>query len=340
MTSSHELSSLPPSSLIVPSRNRPRLLLETIESVLAGDELPSEIVVVDQSDQPHPSLRNLRTDRDCRLRYFWSSSRGVCRARNEGIAVADHDCLVLIDDDIRVTAAWYGELVRTLAESGSDAVVTGRVLPGLAEQPGGFVPALVTAEEGHVYEGKINTDVLVTCHMAMRRSIWEQVGGFDERLGPGTRFPAADDNDYGFQTLEAGYRILYAPGPVVYHRAWRSRSDYLNLRWAYGRGKGGYYAKHASLGDPYMLRRMAGDVAIRVVRFPWRLLHRPDLAVGDLVYALGVLYGTAEWLLTGQAKRPANRSRREMLSALQLGEPVDTRPEGMPLAEANRLGEG
>jgi hypothetical protein len=40
------------SSLVICSRNRRAMLGDTIRSVLRGTELPSEIVVVDQSDQP------------------------------------------------------------------------------------------------------------------------------------------------------------------------------------------------------------------------------------------------------------------------------------------------
>jgi hypothetical protein len=72
---------------------------------------------------------------------------------------------------------------------------------------------------------------------------------------------------------------------------------FLPLRWTYGRGKGGFYGKHFGVRDLYIARRMAADIGLRVVRFPWRFLHRPKLAVGDLVFVLGVLSGCCEWRL-------------------------------------------
>jgi hypothetical protein len=65
-----------PSSLIICSRNRPRLLLDTVESVLAGEELPTEIVVVDQGDEQHAELAQLGTIDGCDVRYLWRPSRG------------------------------------------------------------------------------------------------------------------------------------------------------------------------------------------------------------------------------------------------------------------------
>jgi GT2 family glycosyltransferase len=123
------------------------------------------------------------------------------------------------------------------------------------------------------------------------------VGGFDARLGAGSRFPAADDNDLGFRLLKAGYEIVYAPQAVVYHRAWRPASEYLVMRWRYGRGKGGFYAKHLPTEPRYMLGRIACDVGRRALGFFGRLRRDPRGAAGDVVYSLGVMVGVIQWSL-------------------------------------------
>jgi GT2 family glycosyltransferase len=175
-------------------------------------------------------------------------------------------------------------------------VVTGRVLPTDEGGRGGFVPSLVSGEVPRVYAGRLNTDVLAAGHMAMYRSTFESIGPFDEVLGAGARFPASDDNDYGYRLLAAGFQIRYVPEAVVYHRAWRRSSDYWRLRWNYGRGKGGFYAKHMRARDRHMLARLVRDVGLRLIRFPWRFLHRPRLALGDLPYVSGVVTGVFDWL--------------------------------------------
>jgi GT2 family glycosyltransferase len=134
--------------------------------------------------------------------------------------------------------------------------------------------------------------------------VFQAVGPFDERLGVGARFGAAEDNDFGFRVLEAGYQIVYAPDAVIYHRAWRGTEDFLPTWWRYGRGKGGYYAKYASLRDPYLLGRCFRDVGLRLIRFPWRFAHQPRLALKDLAYAFGVLSAAIEWTWT-ERRTPA-----------------------------------
>jgi GT2 family glycosyltransferase len=290
--------SLPPTSLIICSRDRPRMLLETVESVLQGTTLPTELIVIDQSTQRHAQLSDLVGDDRCRLRYVWSDAVGLSRARNLGLAAASHAIVAFTDDDMRVAPDWYAALIGALIQAGPGTVTTGRVLAGAPEAPGTFVPALVTSDLPRVSEGRIGTDVLAGCQFAMYRSVFDAVGQFDERLGVGARFPAAEDNDFGFRLLEAGYSTAYIPGAVIYHRAWRTGGEYLPKRWAYGRGQGGFYAKFASLRDPYVLRRACWDVGLHLVRFPWRSLHRPRLALGDLAYALGIVAGAAEWTVT------------------------------------------
>ena len=55
-----------------------------------------------------------------------------------------------------------------------------------------------------------------------------------------------------FRLLEAGYRIVYSPEAVLFHRAWRTPQSYLPLRWAYGVALGGFFAKHLTLRDRWI----------------------------------------------------------------------------------------
>jgi GT2 family glycosyltransferase len=210
--------------------------------------VPNEIVVVDQSDALQSTLARLATDRSCEIRYLWTQSVGLSRGNNTGIASSRNDILVFTHDDVLVTPSWYLTLVQTLVEAGRRAVVTGQVLPTPQEQTGSFVQTVRVSDVPALYKGRIGTDVLIPFNMAMYRSAVDEIGDFDERLGPGTSFPAAEDNDYGFRLLEAGYRIIYVPDALLYHRAWRSKRDYLPLRWSYGRGQGAFYANISACG--------------------------------------------------------------------------------------------
>ncbi len=289
---------LPPTSLIIPSRNRPRLLGELVAAILDGDEVPSEMVIVDDSDCPNEHLAHLATARDCEVRYLWTRSTGLSRANNTGVAAARHDLLIFAQDDILVTPAWFGTIARALIEAGPQSVVTGQVRPGIAETAGAFAPSTVAGEEPVIYQGRTGKDVLFAQNMAMYRRTITEIGPFDERLGPGTPFPAAEDNDYALRLLERGYRIVYVPQAVVSHRAWRTESDYLPLRWNYGVARGAFYAKHLTLRDRFILRRMARDIAIHAAIFPRRFRSERRRSYGAATLVLGIFYGAIKWTLT------------------------------------------
>jgi GT2 family glycosyltransferase len=291
-----EAVSFPLASLIVCSRNRPGLLVETVESILQADEVPAELIIVDQSDSPHPSMSTHTTSRPCSLRYLWTDSRGKSQACNAGIAAARHPILVFTDDDVRVARNWLRTIVQALVNAPVRSVVTGQVRPAEPDKQGGFAPSTKVDPTPAVYQGRIRQDVLYF-NMALWRSAFDEVGRMDERLGPGTSFPGAEDNDFGFRLLEAGYHIIYIPEAIVYHSAWRSDADYLALRWGYGRGQGAFFAKYLSLRDRYMLWRMIKSLKDHLLGFARCLPHQRRLAYGNAIYFLGLVTAAAQWLL-------------------------------------------
>jgi GT2 family glycosyltransferase len=45
-------------------------------------------------------------------------------------------------------------------------------------------------------------------YLAITDSAWEQLGGFDEMLGPGGAFPGGDEGDFAIRALAAGWCML------------------------------------------------------------------------------------------------------------------------------------
>jgi GT2 family glycosyltransferase len=280
----------PDVSVIICSRNRPSLLLGGVRSVLSGDCVPLEIVVVDQSDVANDAVGEISE----RVQYVPSKTVGAGRARNIGIRSSRGALLAFIDDDVVVHTTWLGILIDALVQLGPCGVVTGKVRDA---SPGAdtFAPSTREDDDSVVFSGSTFKDVLFTGNMALFRSTINAVGYFDERLGPGTAFPAAEDNDFGLRLLRAGYRLQYVPDAKVDHIGWRSRNEYLPLQWRYGKGQGAYYAKHLSIREP--------RIAIRLVRD----LVRPFLSsvvciwkkerFGGAFFSVGVGVGCTQWLI-------------------------------------------
>jgi GT2 family glycosyltransferase len=291
-------------SVIVGTRNRPDFVLTLVESIFAGEVLPAEVIIIDQSDEPHPVLPSRSGPPGCEIWYHHSVSVGVSRARNQGLRLARYPIVVLTDDDMVVPPEWLRSMVLGLHDAGPNSVICGQVLDVKDGAHPGFAASLRSDRERVVYSRPgLRADVLYTGNMGLWRSLAEAVGEFDERLGPGTAFPAAEDGDYGLRILRGGYRIVYEPRVVSYHRAWRSEPDLLRLYVGYGIGQGAFYMKHILQANPVACFRLANDVVRSLLSQPYWWLRSPRRAREKLYFAHGVVRGAVRW-----ARRHALRS--------------------------------
>ena len=288
MAAAVRLASLPAISVVIPTRDRPQLLLETVESILAGERLPAEIVVADQSTGQRAELPR-RADVD--VVHLRLDSAGLSRGRNAAIAAARHDVLVFTDDDVLVEPDWLGVLVDALLAAPPRTAVTGTVRPGAT---GGHVPSVTHRTQPEVFTGRPFADPLFPNNMALRRQAFDEVGLFDERLGAGGEFPSAEDSDLGYRLLEAGYAIAFVPGAVLYHRGVRRGRELVALDWAYGRGQGAFYAKHMSMSDRHVMRRFRRNVAFRLRRIA-PIVRGDRRAAREGVYLAGLIVGSLQW---------------------------------------------
>ena len=297
-------------SLILSTRNRAAFALAAVRAIIDGHLVPNEIVVVDQSDIENLEFSTWTVDPRCSLRYLWKPARGLSLGRNTGIAASTGQILLFIDDDVLVPPEWCGRIVTSLRRAGERAVVTGRTVGGEPEVSGAFAPSLHLDPHPTVHRGRPGRDVLLPMNMALYRVRICVVGGFDERLGVGTRFRPQRTTISGSGCSRRGLTWSTIPRSSWCTRAWRGPQALLPLRWAYGRGQGAYYVKHWSWRDRYMLRRMGWDVGRHLKRALRRLRAEPQAARADVVYSLAVLTGSVPVAVAQADRTPGTEGDR------------------------------
>ncbi|HEX7148487.1 MAG TPA: HAD-IIIA family hydrolase [Actinomycetota bacterium] len=142
---------------------------------------------------------------------------GPAAARNLGWRRAAAEWVAFLDDDVVPGPTWLADLARDLAGLGAEVAASqGRVRVPL---PPGRRP---TDWERNVRG--LETARWATADMVYRRSVLEEVGGFDER------FPRAyrEDADLGLRVVRAGHRIV-AGRRVVAHPV-RAAGGLVSLR--------------------------------------------------------------------------------------------------------------
>lgn len=283
----------PRAGVVISTRSNARLARAAVESVLAGGTRPDELILVDQSPELDPLVAELGASDGVTVLH--STTIGLSAGQNAAIRSSSSDALFFTDDDVEVAPDWLARMLEALAAAGPRAAVTGRVLP-LTAGPRNL--ALATSEEHVVHRAPGLRDVLSGNSMGVYRSAFEECGLFDERLGPGARFPSAGDNDLGYRLLRAGYEIHYVPTAVVYHHPRPSDRAVGRSMVDMGIGQGAFLMKHALAGDPLMRRRLLGTPAWWIARM---LRRRPSdrsrKGHGDIRYLAAFVRGAIGFLL-------------------------------------------
>jgi glycosyltransferase involved in cell wall biosynthesis len=275
-------------TVVVPSRDRSELLAGCLDA-LRHELLPDdELVVVDSASRDAQAVRI--TAERFQARLVRCERPGASLARNLGWRSASHEAVAFVDDDVRVAAGWRKAVADILRANPDTAFFTGRL-----EAPPGQVDTAATAHpialQTDLDARVIGADTVESAghgaNIVVRRVPLERTGGFDELLGAGGRFRAAEDQDLFDRLLAGGFLGRYEPDMLAYHVQWRGRRQLVALEWSYGFGTGVRLVKVARVD-----RRRARRLASRTI-WTWTLKRVPhDLFHG---YEFGVAFSLARF---------------------------------------------
>jgi GT2 family glycosyltransferase len=263
----------------IATMNRPEGLQRCVAAILAGDMLPAELVIVDQSadDATEGLVARSAWHAVLPVRYLRQDRRGLAASRNAAIAQASHPAIAFTDDDCVPEAGWVAAVVSGFTGGGPVDAVTGRVLPLGPERPGLYAVSTRASELRALYRGRsLPWAVGSGGNAAVRRECLERIGGFDERFGAGSPGLSAEDMDLFYRLLRAGATVRYEPDAVVYHER-QSGERRLASRPSYGFGMGAFCAVWARRSDPYalwILARWCADRGVSLLRAGLRLRWR------------------------------------------------------------------
>lgn len=201
----------------------------TVRSVLEearrypGD---SEVLVIDAT----PGTSH-RID-DGHVRWIAFEPRGakatIPEQRNLGVARCNGDVVVFIDSGCVPGPEWLWRMTRPIHDEGEQIVAGAHTASGgasIRDHDLGF-----RGESEYLREAP-------TINLAIVKSVFDAVGGFDESFGYGS------DVDFTWRSVAAGYCIRHQPSAVVSHD-WGATGDDLRRSWVYGQARLKLYAKH------------------------------------------------------------------------------------------------
>lgn len=225
-------------SIVIPTRDRAELLSVVLDGLLTRTEYgPLEIVIVD-NDSIEPATHALfeHYAGEARVRVLHAAGPfNFSALSNAGAHAARGDVLLFLNNDVEVIEpGWLGELVSIASDPEVGAVGAKLLYPDGTLQHGGVVLG-AGGIAGHSHLGLARDDpgyfarmvmlqqvsaVTGAC-LALRRAVFEEVGGFDERH----LAVAFNDIDLCLRIGVAGYRVIWTPHAQLTHHESKSRGS-------------------------------------------------------------------------------------------------------------------
>lgn len=169
---------------------------------------PDEVLVVDDCSPLGIRLEDV-------VYHRRDVNGGFPECANSGFSLATGDILILSNNDVVYTPGWLEGILKPLKEGYDISSI------------------LVSDSDGYITEDKIEEDGSFGSLWAMKRIVYDTIGGFDERFKGGT----FEDKDYFLRAKEAGFKIGKYHGAMVEHvgratmdKVYPDREDFISNR--------------------------------------------------------------------------------------------------------------
>lgn len=214
-------SSEPKTSLIITAYHRDEDMLALTRTCLASLRYgrPDEVIVVDdcspiKADFPEADRVIYRPE-----------NGGFPKCSNTGFKEARGKILILSNNDITYTPDWLEGILKPLDEGYDISSI--RVSDG----------------DGYETEDKTTEDDFFGSLWAMKRKVYDTIGGFDEAFGMGT----FEDKDFYTRAKEAGFRIGKYHGALVEHVGRATMDKIYPNQEDFWQGRETYLKKHGRI---------------------------------------------------------------------------------------------
>lgn len=220
--------------IVVPTRDNVGVLSVCLQTLLQQSTYPDiDVVVVDNGSVKPDTLAYLEAIQDTRVKVVRDDAPfNFSRLINLGARTVSGEVLCLLNNDMQITQPdWLEEMVGWAIQDGVAAAGArlwygegllqhGGIILGIQGMAGHAHKFLKKGDPGYMNRAELHqtmSAVTGAC-MVVRRSVYEELRGFDEALGV-----AYNDVDFCLRARKAGYRNVWTPHAEMIHHESISR---------------------------------------------------------------------------------------------------------------------
>ena len=209
-------------SIIVPVFNGLETTFSCLKSIFENcDELSYEVIIADDASTDDMSLLKESVKN---VNYIVNKNNlGFLKNCNNAAGFARGEYLVFLNNDTNVQRGWLVALLNSFVSDPTVGLVGSKlVFPnGRLQEAGGIVwrdgggwnYGRLDYPERSEYCYAKEVDYVSGASIMVRRSVWEEIGGFDPRFTPAYY----EDTDLAFEVRRRGYKVVYQPKSLVVH---------------------------------------------------------------------------------------------------------------------------
>jgi GT2 family glycosyltransferase len=267
-------------------------LFESIRRLNGLDEIRPEIIVADNDSRDNTGevIASIAKDFPATILVRKILKPGKSAASNDAAKAATGDALAFLDDDVIVDENWLGA-VQDFFHKGEYRIAQGTIRLTAPENDDPEILKLVERYRTiPQLEFKSNPKTYYSLNGAnffVERQVFNQVGGFDERLGPGAS-GTSEDVDFARRLARANIVIGYAREAIVYHRVDRARLTEEYFKESHRRQGASRFliSNHGSAAITFDLLRAVAQYGYHTVRGQERYRYRSK---GRIYHYLGMM---------------------------------------------------
>ena len=206
-------------SIVMLSWNAPQFTKLALESIREHTTGEYEVIIVDNGSEPD-TVAWLRTLTGVRVIYN-DHNKGFAGGNNQAIAAARGEYIVLLNNDVIVTAGWLDGLLRPferipalgVSAPRSNKIAGNQIVADASYADMEQMHAYAAARSERYRDRGYATDRAIGLCLCIDRRTIEEVGGIDERFGVGN----FEDDDFCLRVRAAGYRIFVCDDVFIHH---------------------------------------------------------------------------------------------------------------------------
>lgn len=202
-------------TIVICTRNRPKLLRKCLEGIANLERTADEVIVVDNTSGDEETEA---VAREFAAVYTVEPIQGLSRARNRGLAESNFEIVAYLDDDAVPDERWLKLLLEPFADPHVAVVTGGTDSPESRASGSNPKPTRYLSNKDHQwFEIAAFGGLGIGTNMAVRKAACKGWKVFDERLGRGAPFHGAEEHNAFVHFLSLSYCAAQVPAAVVFH---------------------------------------------------------------------------------------------------------------------------